>query len=1009
MEDWFREVKRFKEELFVLVHLTGGAPARGTEIISIQHENGESSRAQRGIFIDQGFVQFVTSYHKGYSASQQVKIIHRYVPKEIGKLVVYYLWLVEPFVQMLQIMVRKQVETSPFIWEPEPEEEWADEGEEEEEEEEEKEEKEEEKEEQEEEGSELGIDSDRTIRRQRVVKQAMNIDGFWGTDRVRRAITKETESRIGVEITTAIWRQVYPAIQREYTKEKGIVETLDGIYNPRRGGGEEEAGDEYRERQAGHSKRIEEMIYGVLLSESPHYTQSEKEGFRKVSIDWHRFLHFESAWSEENTDPITKARIEREQEKAEIQRWRIIRKTDIDEQLRRIAGDGARFRGLQRQGLEAIMERSPRVLIVMRTGGGKSLFFMIPVLCSRDGVTIVIVPLNSLREDLQQRCTKAGIRCVEWNGKRPSYWASIILVTPESAVTKAFARFINEKRTMRQLDRIVIDECHVVLDSIREWRPQIKQLIEMTEKGVQVVYLTATLPPKNEPQFYEIMGLDEENVRKFRDSTTRKNVAYSVIEYSKEEEEEEVRRIVEEKKAQYPLPGQIVVYCRTVKQTQGLAKVLGCSAFHRTVGNEEEKREILRRLTQGEEQVFTATNALGLGIDAPTIRVVIHVGVREKMRGYAQESGRAGRDGGRSEAILMRGYWIGRDGRRAVEKGWKTEVDMKEFIEGKVCRRVVLDREMDGRFDRTDCEVGEEMCDICRGKFGGRKRKRAIGRINEEEEELEEEEAERGENNEGDFDVRSISEGGFPDSGLVIEDDVTVEGDTGGEEIVEEERVEEEMVEEERFKEEIVEEEMFEEERFHGMFRKEVTRYEQQRTIEEGIGRVTRGVDLVSIIDGWLGRCVICKARGRRVQQYHDWRECRVREGDRENMARALERMMEVRFERYSGCTFCKMPQKVCHLWEEVHGRGGQARFTRKRGGSCQYEGVLLTIAAAVVFFDWSNEKEDWMEKEQEKVGFGQGLEGLDEWEVGKRWYGRKVVSKGIEMSELCRIVYMFG
>ena len=156
----------------------------------------------------------------------------------------------------------------------------------------------------------------------------------------------------------------------------------------------------------------------------------------------------------------------------------------------------------------------------------------------------------------------------------------------------------------------------------------------MTEKGVQVVYLTATLPPQDELRFYEIIGLVEENVRKFRDSTTRKNVAYSVIEYSKEEEEEEVKKIVEEKKAQYPSPGQIVVYCRTVKQTQGLAKVLGCSAFHRTVGNEEEKREILRRLTQGEEQVFTATNALGLGIDAPTIRVVIHVGVREKMRDY---------------------------------------------------------------------------------------------------------------------------------------------------------------------------------------------------------------------------------------------------------------------------------------------------------------------------------------------------------------------------------------
>ena len=91
IEDWFRAVRRFKEELFVLVHLTGGAPARGTEIISIQHENGASGRTQRGVFIDRGTVQFVTSYHKGYSASQQVKIIHRFVPREVGELVVYFL------------------------------------------------------------------------------------------------------------------------------------------------------------------------------------------------------------------------------------------------------------------------------------------------------------------------------------------------------------------------------------------------------------------------------------------------------------------------------------------------------------------------------------------------------------------------------------------------------------------------------------------------------------------------------------------------------------------------------------------------------------------------------------------------------------------------------------------------------------------------------------------------------------------------------------------------------
>ena len=425
------------------------------------------------------------------------------------------------------------------------------------------------------------------------------------------------------------------------------MQSLNKIYNSdnAKEKSQQEGDEDFQARQSGHSKRIEEMMYGNLLCDSPFYTMSEKDSFRKVSSDWHRFLHFKSAWKDGTTSALTRAEMEEQYVQEEFERWKKIRRADMRQELKKLLGKNAEFRGVQKFGLEAIMARKARVLIVMRTGGGKSLFFMIPALCSRDGVTIVVVPLNSLREDLQQRCTKAGISCTEWNGKRPSYWSRIVLVTPESAVTKAFGRFIDEKKMMRQLDRIVVDECHVVLDSTREWRPQIRQLIEMTEKGVQVVYLTATLPPKNEPEFYEVMGLKEGDVHRFRDSTTRKNVAYSVVEYTKEEEDEEIRRIVEKKKLQYPAPGQIIVYCKTVKQTQHLAEVLGCSAFYREVGSEEEKRVILHKLTSGKEQVFTATNALGLGIDAPTIRVVIHVGIREKMREYAQESGRAGRDG----------------------------------------------------------------------------------------------------------------------------------------------------------------------------------------------------------------------------------------------------------------------------------------------------------------------------------------------------------------------------
>ena len=714
-----------------------------------------------------------------------------------------------------------------------------------------------------------------------------------------------------------------------------------------------------------------------------------------------------------------------------------MRQTDLQKQLIKIVGEGAEFRGLQKAGMEAIIARVARVLIIMRTGGGKSLFFMLPASSSRDGVTVVIVPLNSLREDLKGRCDRVGISCAEWDGKRPSYWASIVLVTPESAVTKAFSRFIDEKRMMKQLDRIVIDECHVVLDSTSEWRPQVRQLTEMTEKGTQVVYLTATLPPKDEVEFFQAMGLREEEVQVFRDRTTRKNVAYSIRDYDGEREDEEVWQLVEQKKREYPLPGQIVIYCKTVSQSERLARVLGCRTYHRTVGSEDEKRKILRRLTEGREQVFTATNALGLGIDAPTIRVVVHVGIKEKMRDYAQESGRVGRDGLRSEAIMMRRVWTDREGKQKVEKGWRAEQGMKDFLEGKQCRRVVLDREMDGRADRGGCEVGEERCDVCRRRPRGEKRRRMVT----ESERADEERGVR-ESEESRVEVNRIGSGfgvdrtgsgfGIVGTGSGFGVDGTgsgfgivgtglgfgIDGTGSGFEVVdsrlenrgkewEERRAEEEQKRREAEENDRLRQEWEEEIRGQEMIR--------WRRIEERsrAGRETE--ELERFLDEWQGVCVICKATGRQAEDHTDWKECRVDEGDRRMMEEGVERIKEeVIFERFSGCQFCKMPQKVCHLWEEYR-VGGRMRFSRRRGGSCQYRGegrggLLIEVVIGLLSFRFGEREEEWLEGEQEKVvGFKRQTEGMDEWERLKRWMGKKVVVNGIEMSEMCRMVMMMG
>ena len=99
---YLQRIARFREKLAVLVHIVGGQPSRAPELLSLQHINTETNR-RRNIFIEDRMVTLVSVYHKGFYASNDIKVIHRYILQEVGKLLVWYLWLVLPFVQQLEM------------------------------------------------------------------------------------------------------------------------------------------------------------------------------------------------------------------------------------------------------------------------------------------------------------------------------------------------------------------------------------------------------------------------------------------------------------------------------------------------------------------------------------------------------------------------------------------------------------------------------------------------------------------------------------------------------------------------------------------------------------------------------------------------------------------------------------------------------------------------------------------------------------------------------------------
>jgi superfamily II DNA helicase RecQ len=289
-----------------------------------------------------------------------------------------------------------------------------------------------------------------------------------------------------------------------------------------------------------------------------------------------------------------------------------------------------------------------------------------------------------------------------------------VLVTPESAVTKTFSTYINRLRSTYQLDRVVMDECHVVLDSGLNFRPKLRALgAEMVHWGTQIMFLTATLPPKDKREFFQAMHIPEDCVP-FRGPTTRQNIRYQVQEVKGEQGKrvvEAICQLVNQKLEQYPAPSKIIVYGSSVEQTVEIGEALECPIYHRSVDDQAGKARRMKELMEGKHRVICATNALGLGVDLPDIRAVIHAGQPRKLRDYAQESGQARRDRERSEAIIVCGHI---EQPTSTTKSWaQSKGDIFDFIARYNCRRVAMDQVMNGRIDWIRCEEGEEQCDVC--------------------------------------------------------------------------------------------------------------------------------------------------------------------------------------------------------------------------------------------------------------------------------------------------------
>ena len=387
------------------------------------------------------------------------------------------------------------------------------------------------------------------------------------------------------------------------------------------------------------------------------------------------------------------------------------------------------FRGPQQAIVEHVIAGSD-ALVLMPTGGGKSLCYQVPAIVRQQqgrGVTIVVSPLIALMHDQVGALHEAGVSAAFLNSTLSFDEAqdvelrlqtgdiTLLYAAPERLNTPRFLGLLDSLYQGGHLSLFAIDEAHCVSQWGHDFRPEYRALSVLHERyaGVPRIALTATADDLTRADIIERLQL--EDARLFISSFDRPNIRYTIVE--KKDATTQLLRFIEREHA-----GEAgVVYCQSRKRVEELAATLsdvGISALPYHAGLDTKVRQKNQdRFLREEGIVMVATIAFGMGIDKPDVRFVAHVDMPKNIEGYYQETGRAGRDGLNADAWMAYGLNDVVNQRRMIDESPAGE-EFKQALRGKLDALLALAEATDCRRVRLLAYFGEAStpcgnCDNC--------------------------------------------------------------------------------------------------------------------------------------------------------------------------------------------------------------------------------------------------------------------------------------------------------